>query len=70
MRIDVLIGAALIAGAILFTNHYGFHTYPNDFNSAVLFNRWTGEAWVCDAPHSYNLAAPTGIQLQCKAKSN
>jgi hypothetical protein len=65
--IAIVVGAGLIAGAILITNHWAI--MPGGANSiaaTVRLNRWTGSIDVC----SINAKSPTGsnpagLQLTC-----
>jgi hypothetical protein len=43
----IIVGAVLIAGAILLTNHWQVAENPADPGSVVRLNRWTGAMELC-----------------------
>jgi hypothetical protein len=43
----IIIGAVLIAGVILLTNHYEITPAPDRSETVMRLNRWTGEIDVC-----------------------
>jgi hypothetical protein len=45
--IAIIIAGALIAAAIMVTNHWTLYTAGNDFVSFLRLNRWTGSIVVC-----------------------
>ena len=69
-NIAIVIGAALIAGAILITNHWMI--IPGGSNSiaaTVRLNRWTGSIDVCSLnAKSVTGSTASGIQLTCEAQ--
>jgi hypothetical protein len=43
----IIVGAVLIAGVILLTNHYEITPVPDGSKTVTRLNRWTGEIDVC-----------------------
>ncbi len=47
-NIAIIVGAALIAGAILVTNHWTINTTASGLTVGARLNRWTGAIELCD----------------------
>lgn len=61
---SIIIGAALIAAAILVTNHWAIVSAPNGLIAARL-NRWTGSIEVCAIDPKTTGAGLAGAQMAC-----
>ena len=69
--VAIVIGAAMIAAAILITNHWQVtYLHPEGPISYVVLrlNRWTGVMDICDIdPHTIQADKPlVGAQFSCK----
>jgi hypothetical protein len=66
-NIAIIAGAALIALAILVTNHWEIHTGSNGMAATIRLNRWTGDIDVCALDTTVKTAGATaaGLQLRC-----
>jgi hypothetical protein len=66
--IAIVVGAALVAGAILVTNHWTINTPSDGVMTAARLNRWTGEIEVC-LIDPQTMAGPNnlrGAKVACK----
>ena len=69
-RIAIIVGAALIAAAILLTNHWQMQPAGGG-TDALRLNRWTGTIDLCMLdPKSIKEGASSlaGVQLACEAQ--
>jgi hypothetical protein len=68
----IIVGSALIAGAILLTNHWQLlSTNSGSLEAGVVrLDRWTGTVTVCGVDRFAAIAAKTtvGTDLDCKAQ--
>ena len=63
----IVIGAALIAAAVMITNHWelGF-AHGNDSSTTMRMNRWTGTISICvPDPKSIKQNSFAGMELSC-----
>jgi hypothetical protein len=66
--IAIVVAGAMIATAILVTNHWTLQTGAADFTTAVRLNRWTGAIDICFLdPNSIAAGSKTlaGARLEC-----
>jgi hypothetical protein len=64
----IVAAGAMIAAAILVTNHWTLLAGASDFTTAVRLNRWTGAIDICFLdPNSLAAGAKTlaGARLEC-----
>jgi hypothetical protein len=64
----IVVGAVLVAAAIMVTNHWTLQTGAADFTTAVRLNRWTGSIDICFLdPSSIAAGAKSlaGARLEC-----
>ena len=65
--IAIVVAGAMIAAAILVTNHWTLHTGASDFTTAVRLNKWTGAIDICFLNPNSLAGAKTlaGGKLEC-----
>jgi hypothetical protein len=68
--IAIVIGAALIALAIIVTNHWTINTPADGVVAAARLNRWTGEIELCslDPKTLAGASSLAGGKLECARK--
>jgi hypothetical protein len=68
--IAIVVGAGLIALAILVTNHWTvIPGGPNSIAATIRLNRWTGSIDVCSLnAKSATGSNPSGLQLTCEVQ--
>jgi len=67
--IAIVVGSALIAAAILITNHWQLQRAANDATGAIRLNRWTGKVEICvieaKSIHPSDINSLAGARLAC-----
>jgi hypothetical protein len=68
--IAIIVGAGLIAAAIMVTNHWSINTPADGVVIAARLNRWTGQIDLCSI-NPQSLAGTTGLaggKVECERK--
>jgi hypothetical protein len=66
--ISILVGAALVALAILLTNHWDMATPTGSNLTMMRLNRWTGTIEICSFDGVGPSGSFAGAELRCNPK--
>jgi hypothetical protein len=65
-NIAIVLGASLIAAAILIVNHWTINTTADGLTAAARLNRWTGDIELCAVnPKTLSGGDVAGARLEC-----